>query len=152
MAGEILVRASLNDQMLEAGTKLLQDIKDADFEVIAAFWLFFAEAGEWRLVLVSPRVDRDGPRKLYAELSERLYNGKEKIYGIDIINVTFMSPNDKIVGALAGANWSYKRSLGYGLSGQRLYDIYLNGTYIEDIYLYFIDDSIKFPRGSSWQI
>lgn len=152
MAEEILVRTSLNDQMLEAGTKLLQDIKDANFDIMAAFWLFFVEAGEWRLVLVSPRVDSDGPRKLYAELSERLYDGKEKVYGLDIMNITFMSLNDKIVGALAGANWSYKRSLGYGLSGQRLYDVHLNGTYIENMYLYFIDDSIKIPRGSSWQI
>ncbi len=146
MAEEILVRASLTDQMIDAGARLLNDIKDTDLEVVAAFWLFFTEAGEWRLVLVSPRIDKDGPRKLYEQLSEKLYAGTDKVYGIDIFNITFMSPSERLVGALADAN---RQST---LSSQRLPGIYLNGVYVEDLYVYFISNSLKPTRGTDWYI
>jgi hypothetical protein len=153
MAKEILVGEQLTDGMLQAGRQLLADIKQP-LEVIAAFWLLIPEAGEWRLAVVSPRVDTDGSRELYSSLWDRLYSGKDraKVYGLELYNITALSPHDKLVAALVGANSSYRQSVGRDLAEQRLQDIYLNGTFVPDLYLYFIDDALRAPRGSEWVV
>lgn len=152
MAQEILVKEVLTDRMIDAGKQLLENVGGTKADIVAAFWLYFPEASEWRLVLVSSRVDEDGPRKLYAELAEKLYRENEKVYGLDLRNITFFSPREKLVGALAGANRSYKQSVGHDLSGQRLTDVYLDGVYAEELYLYFMDASVKPSRGSNWYV
>ncbi len=123
--------------MINAGERLLEDIGNSDLGIVGAFWLFFAEAGEWRLVLVSPRVDRDGPRKLYEELAHRIYKDSDRLYGLQLRNFAFFSPTDTPVMAIAGAN------LIHDLEGKRMGKAYFGGTYVGDIYVYFISDSIR---------
>jgi abortive infection bacteriophage resistance protein len=146
MDKEVLVGEILTDEMIRTGRKLINDIKDSNLKIEAAFWLYFPEAEEWRLVLVSPRVDLDGSRKLYEELAHKIYKGIDKLYGLELRNFTFLSTTDPLVRTVAGAN----RHL--GLDNSRLSGIYLNGDYIDDLYLYFISNSIRPLRGMSWYI
>jgi len=55
----------------EDGRRLL-DALPPFFSVIAAFWLYFEEANEWRLVLVSPVVGEQGRRFAYQVIGKVL--------------------------------------------------------------------------------
>lgn len=137
MAQEVLVGQILTKEMIDAGAELLRDIEGWPLELSAAFWLFFSEADEWRLVLVSSRVDTDGPLKLYAKLSDLLYNGTEKKYGLDLSNISLFSPGEPLVRAAASV------SKLYDLTGKRLARGNFNGVYVEDIYVYFVNESVQ---------
>jgi hypothetical protein len=153
MGTTILVGEQLTDEMVEAGQKLSTAVKEP-LDIVAAFWLNLLETNEWRLALVSQRVDTEGSREMYLLLWDQLYSkdGRRKVYGLDLNNITVLSPRDRLVAALIGANLSYKQLVGHDLAGQRLQGIELNGTYVPDIYIYFINDSLKAPRGAHWTI
>lgn len=144
MAEETLVREHLTDQMVKAGADLLLRLEAVGFEVAAAFWLYNSEAGEWRLTLAWPHFDAEGPRKGYERILDALNQPPGKIPGIDLLNITVVSPNDALVRAMAGAN-RITPLLGKRLSGNRL-----NGIYIMDAYIYFIGDSVMPLDGPRW--
>ena len=146
MAKEILVSQYLTDEMIGAGRALVEEVKKSKLQVVAAFWLYFEEAERWRLVLVSKRFNKEGPLTLYGELGKLIYDrDRQEVFGIRLENTTFMDANDRLVRALASANGLTER--GNGLEGKRLPHSTFNGEYVEDIYIYFVDDSIK-PLGS----
>ena len=149
MAKEILVGELLTEEMLEAGRRLLADVKQP-LEVVAAFWLYFPEPEEWRLALVTPRVDTDGPLELYTLLGDQIYTGDERarVYGLELSNLTVLSPRDRLVEGLIDSNRNYRKAAGRDLPEQRLRGIYLDGSYVPDLYLYFIEDTPK-PRRKS---
>src|SRR5213080_3706035 len=104
MAEEILVKEYLTKEMIEAGKELLHRLETANFEVVAAFWLYYSEAQEWRLTLAWPLVDKEGPRKAYEKIGEVLDQAGNKISGLGLLNVTVVSPNNTLVRALASAS------------------------------------------------
>ncbi len=144
MAEEVLVGQVLTTEMIKAGEELLKEVQKSDLDVTAAFWLYFAESGEWRLVLVSPRVDTDGPKKLYSRLSKLLYRDGLKVYGLDSLNITFVSPNDRLVRAIANTGRLAD------LSGKRLSGANFSGEFVDDIYIYFIGDPAEPSDGRAW--
>ena|ERR1043165_10100874 len=137
MAEEILVKEYLTKEMIEAGEKLLRRLSASDFEVVAAFWLYYAEPEEWRLTLAWPLVDKEGPRKGYTKIREVLEQAGDKIPGLDLLNITVVSPNKEIVRALASA-----KDLS-ALQGKRFPRSGFGGVYVDDIYIYFVKDAAK---------
>ena len=145
MAKETLVREHFTDDMVTDGAELLRRLKNKHVEIIAAFWLYLPEAEEWRLTLVSPQVDSEGPKRLYSTIREALQEAADgEALRLDLLNITVLSPSDTIVRALASANDLI------ALSGKRFSGNRLNGIYVEDIYIYFIDESVKPLPGPKW--
>src|SRR5207249_154040 len=107
-------------------------------------WLYSLEANEWRLVLVSPQVDTEGPRKIYGMIWDALYKRSDRVMGLDLLSISVFSPDDTLVRALASANDLV------ALSGKRLTRNRLNGVFIEDVYIYFVKDSVKPLPGPKW--
>jgi hypothetical protein len=68
MAEEILVKEVLSPEGIEAGEALLRRLDAAGAEVIAAYWIFNPEVGDWRLEFVSPLVESKGPLWFYAKV------------------------------------------------------------------------------------
>jgi hypothetical protein len=66
MAEEILVKEVLSPEGIEAGEELLRRLDAAGAEVIAAYWIFNPEVGDWHLEFVSPLVESKGPLWFYA--------------------------------------------------------------------------------------
>ncbi len=131
MAKEILVGQYLTDSMIDAGANLVEQVRKSDLRVVAAFWLYFEEAEEWRLVLVSKRLHKDGPLALYEELSNLLYDeARRERYGISLINTTFMDAGDNLVRSLASVPHG-----GQLLENRRLTGFAFKGTYVPDIYV-----------------
>ena len=51
---------------LDGGERLLKALDEAGLDIRAAFWLYFPEPEEWRLVFATPVVDKKGPLKVYS--------------------------------------------------------------------------------------
>ncbi|HEX9990827.1 MAG TPA: hypothetical protein VGE45_20405 [Chloroflexia bacterium] len=146
MAEEILVKEPLTKEMIEAGEALERILVSARFDLAAIFWLYTSEANKWRLMIASPQVDNEGPKKTYATIREILSKAASMAPDLDLWSITVLGSGETLVRTLAGAN----RHL--GLSNKRLPGIYLNGVNIEDMYVYYIADSVEPLRGSDWYI
>lgn len=128
-----MVKTSLVEADLLAGWRLLIELYKAPhkalFRVKSAFWLYYAESEEWRLVLATPLVDERGPLDTYSLLQEVLF----EIQSSDLYlrNLAVISPSDRMVKAFREemriVTWTpYVRFTGSTLGG----------TYIEDAYVY----------------
>jgi hypothetical protein len=138
MAKEILVGNTLTNEMIESGRAIVEGIDDSTLEVVGTFWLYFEEAEEWRLALISKRLNKDGPLALYRELSHLFYDeDKGTIFGPSLPSITFLDPSDKLVRALVSMPG------GANLRNTRLPGFFSQGIYVPDSYVYFIGDDVK---------
>ena len=148
MAEEILVKEPLTHEMIAAGEELMRVLEAANIELSALFWLYTVEAGQWRLTLATPLVDTLGPKKTYATVRNALSSASSAIQGLDLLSVTAVSPNERLVRALASVSGLANSSL----ATKRLPRSYLNGIYVDDIYIYFVKDSVKPLPGKSFYL
>lgn len=137
MAEEILVKEPLTKDRVEAGGKLLSRLFEIGLEVVAAFWLYTSENNEWRLMLACPSADTEGPRSIYGKIWDALYGQVEKPLDIESTDTMVLTPTDTLVRALANV-----KSL-VDISGKRLGPTGINGIPVDDIYVYFVKDSVE---------
>jgi hypothetical protein len=57
------------NRMLEDGAKLIEALEQSGFPIIAAFWQYIEDT-YWQLVIVSPIVEKEGPKSAYTRLAE----------------------------------------------------------------------------------
>ena len=88
-----MYRKVLVEAEIRSGERLLEQLDLAKIPVTAAFWLYVNDAAEWRLVIVSPSVETDGPRQLYALLGVMLMNPHAPI-PIPLERIFLLSPHD----------------------------------------------------------
>ena len=144
-----MVKTLLVDQDLKEGRLLLEHLtgKEAEVElswgkhraafvgrpdvrVRAAFWWYFPEAEEWRLVIATPLVDEVGPLSAYGLIQARL-SAISPPLTLALQNISLISPKDERVKA-------FKKALKIAPDpvGIRFTRSALNGTFIEDAYVY----------------
>lgn len=125
MAEETLVKEALTDHMIQAGAALLANLDRSHFPVDAALWLYLTEANQWRLLLATPEVHLDGPRKAYKRLLQALRNASAHVAPEDIAVVdtrdAFIQLFRKVVSVQGGVRFSRDT---------------INGQFIEDAYIY----------------
>ena len=116
-------------------------LEESDHEVTAACWLYNPDAGEWRLTLAMPEVDADGPREVYSQIWSLLSDNGSTLIGLDLSNITVVSPADRFVRTLVQYQ---KRSAPHSnLPNPRMSRLELGDTYVEDMYLYFVNDGYQ---------
>ena len=146
MAEASLVIEPLTDKMISAGTELLARLKALKVEVVAAFWHFTSDAGEWRLALATPSVDSEGPKELYGRIWSAVFEWETAPpSGLDFQRVVVLSPSDSLVRALANANKLI------ALHERLMFNTRLGGEYFEGVYIYFISRSVK-PLPGSYRV
>lgn len=144
-----MVKTLLVDQDLKDGRRLLERLNTeeagvaltwgkhragvvarADVRVQAAFWWYFAESQEWRLVIATPLVDEVGPLSAYGVIQARLSAIKPPL-SLALQNISLISPRDPRVKA-------FKKAMKVAPDpfGVRFTRSALNGTYVEDAYVY----------------
>jgi hypothetical protein len=64
----------------------------------------------------------------------------QEVFGIRLENVTFIDANDELVRALASTNQLVQSG---SIAEKRFPHSYHGGHYVDDIYVYFVDDSVK---------
>jgi hypothetical protein len=134
MAKEIFMTQWFSEQMLLAGESLIKRLDETDAKVQAAFWILDAEEKMWKLTIVSPLVESEGPRNYYRRIDDINESAKPDEDVIALHDISVSNTDNRIVQAL-------KRSmLGNSVLGNnRLGRNTLGGVYIEDMYIYRMD-------------
>lgn len=126
-----MVKPDLTTEMIHAGRHLLELIDRQNFRAPACFWFYFPESDRWRFVVASPEVRVRGPHAAYRKieaLARRVPNVAEVFAPGDL---TVVKDNDPLVLLLRKAI-----STGPGISGIRFTNNAINGTFIDDAYIY----------------
>lgn len=133
MAEEIVVKEPLTLDMIEAGEALTRQLDSDGWPVTAAFWLFDAEASDWRLMFASPKA-ADGPQAAYSAVAKALAALQQSLQSLG--HITVVEPDHPIVRALASIV-----PAGRSVEGRRLSRHAFQGRYIDDAYLYRVTPS-----------
>ncbi len=121
----------LVEQDMKDGKKLIQALDKAGFPVNAALWFYSSESDDWRLLLASPVVDQKGSREAYTFVQSILAE-LPKNFGISLINVSVVSPNDELIKLLKIVIQTGPRDL----AGIRFSRNVIENQFIEDAYIY----------------
>lgn len=112
--------------------KLVKQLSQDGFEVMAAFWIKTTHDGRWRFYIVSPLVDTLGLTQAYGRLFP-LIRKMSPLLSIDPLEVRLIGPTEPLARDVLDA---HKR-----VPGPREYPIRWRGTWlggrgIEDAYFY----------------
>lgn len=119
----------LVDADMKAGEALLSKLDEIEFNVKAALWFYVQDSEEWRLIIASPTVDKDGPKKAYEKVQSQLQ--KLNGHGLSLRNISLVSPGDKLIKALKSVFKPDK-----AISPIRFTRNVIDGIFIEDAYIY----------------
>ena len=123
---------TLDDLDIEFGRKMWQSLRsNKDFPVWGVFWLLEPDAGEWLLVIVSPKVATLGPRDAYRELAAITHDVPAD--SRQLLKIKLISPKNPIYEALRSV-FAQTASV----EGARLGNTMVGGTLIDEAYLYEI--------------
>jgi hypothetical protein len=123
-------KPTLVDADMKAGEALLSKLDEIEFNVKAALWFYVQDSEEWRLIIASPIVDKDGPKKAYEKVQSQLQELDGR-YELSLRNISLVSPGDKLIKALKSV---FK--LDKAISHIRFTRNVVNGVFIEDAYIY----------------
>jgi hypothetical protein len=123
-----MVSTILVSEKQEAGKRLVELLDKENVIVGAAFWYLYEDEEEWRLVIAMPMVDQSGPASGY-DLVLRIRRDQASILSTsEIVVVGMRDRKVLLLGKMI--------QTGPGLSGIRLSRNVINGTYVEDAYIY----------------
>jgi hypothetical protein len=119
--------------MIENGERLVRrlDEKEKELKPEAAFWLYFPEADEWRLVLVEAKLGELGPLHFYNKIQNVLSENSDDFKHLRLDRVSLSKPDSPVAASLKKVFKSKNKNAGLRLRGN-----VVNGTYIEDAYVY----------------
>lgn len=121
---------TLDQVDIEKGRKLLDALACSDLSVAAAFWYYMDGPETYRLMIATPYYDKYGPRKTYDKIEEVTRSSQDNIdLRWDAVSVVGLE--DKLYKSLSSAAVADN-----DMAGKRLTQSVVNGTYIEDAYLY----------------
>ena len=131
MVTEILVKESLSEQMISAGSDLIRRLDEAGLKVSGALWFYETDSNDWRLIIVSPDVRAKGVKTVYEEVQSvvRATPGDQSI--ISLKDISVVDSDDSLISLLKIAIKTDNR-----ISRIRFSRNMINGTLIEDSYIY----------------
>jgi len=129
-----MAAASLVERDIGDGEKLVRHLDKDGFPVSAAFWYYESEPDKWRLIIASSIVDEQGSTKAYGRLFESIRRLEKKSrgrYSLDSFRIQLVKKRDRLPALL-------KRAVktGPGISGIRFTGNAIDGTLIDDAYIY----------------
>ncbi|WP_150048952.1 hypothetical protein [Methylomonas rhizoryzae] len=134
MAKEVFMTQWFTDAMRLAGESLVKKLDESGVQVAAAFWIQDVEEKNWELTIVSPLVGSEGPRSLYKRINDIYEACSDDEDVISLHDIRVSSIHNRIVNAMRNSVLA-----GAQLANNRMGRNYIDGIYIEDMYLYKID-------------
>lgn len=120
----------LVEKDIEDGKRLVIALDESLFEVRAAMWFYLTDSDEWQLLVASPYVDENGPKKAYNFIQKELAK-LSPASEISLKDISVLSPKDDLISLLRIAIRT-----GPGISGIRFTRNVINNRLIEDAYIY----------------
>lgn len=142
MAQDTVVKESLTDGMIRAGAALTRKLDELRWPVLASLWLYLSEGNQWKLVLASPRVTSDGPKKSYETIQSALAMTPAAEGTLTLSDIGVTDPKDQLIALLRIAI-----STGPTIGSIRFTRNVINGHFIEDAYIYRVSDTA--PTGQA---
>jgi hypothetical protein len=131
MVTEILVKESLSEEMISAGSDLIRRLDAAGSKISGALWFYETDSNDWRLIIVSPDVQAKGIRTVYEEVQAVLRATPDDQSIISLKDISVVSPDDPLNSLL-----KFAIKTDNGISRIRFSRNMINGTLIEDSYIY----------------
>lgn len=131
MVENVLVKESLTESMIKAGEELTRILDQMNWPVTASLWFYFVEENQWKLLLTSPLVTKEGPKRAYQRVQEALENFQKGIPKIGLQDVAVIDESNPLISLMKPAIRT-----GGGISGIRFSKNVINGQVIEDAYIY----------------
>lgn len=122
----------LVEKDIQEGKRLIEALDKADFQAEAAMWFYLTDSDEWRLLIASPFVEKNGPKKAYSFIQSVLAQLSPSSE-IPLKDISVLSPKDQLISLLRTAIRT-----GPGISGIRFTRNVINNRLIEDAYIYRI--------------
>src|SRR5262249_40336417 len=113
---------------IKAGQEVLTALEEEGLTIRTAFWGRMAETREWRLFLITPSGEVDGPRDVYARIQRIL---KKRGFNFLVTQFTVVGPNDPVAKEVRRALLPSERGSTSVLSVKDV-----SGDMIEDAYVY----------------
>lgn len=129
MAEETLVKEALTEEMKKAGAELTRKLDEAKWPVVASFWYFVPDDNQWKLILASPKLEAEGPKHSYEEISKAASTLRHYFGSLEFISV--VAPHHDVVRTLGSAIQT-----GWSIKGIRFSKNVINGHFIDDAYVY----------------
>ena len=119
----------LTQEMIKAGAELISFLDKSHFIVRVAFWMQDDEARIWRLVIATPELRTDGPKKVYKNLLNKI--NKMQNPKIDLSQIAVIDNFSNIIKTLKIAI-----KTGDGISGIQFTGNNINGFQFPNSYIY----------------
>lgn len=126
-----MVESHLTKEMIDAGAALIRKLDESGIQPDAALWLYYPDRQTWKLVIAQAKVGSEGPKQLYSRIREVMGEPSEGTLQLSLDDVTLSKLDAPIITLLRMA-----MSTGPNISGIRFKDNVINGTVIEDAYIY----------------
>jgi len=131
MVTEVVVKEALSEEMIAAGAELTRRLDSAGFAVAASLWLYVPETSSWRFVIGSSEVRTRGPRWAYKQIQSVLSKMPPEQVKVPLKDTTVVDSDDPLITLLKVA-----MKTGNAVSGIRFTQNVINGTRIDDAYIY----------------
>lgn len=125
-----MVKDSLSEQMLSAGSELTRRLDEAGLLVSAALWFYEPESNYWRLIIASPEVRVKGVKAIYKEVQSVVRTIPED-QSIPLKDISVVDSSDPLISLMRVAIKKVD-----GISAMRFNRNMINGIMIEDAYIY----------------
>jgi hypothetical protein len=124
-----MAEAVLVDADIEMGRELVRILDEVGFPVTGAAWIYFSDVGEWRLVIRTPKAEKNLQQALL-EMAIALDQRGDLRKRLDLSRVKLVPPKDKMLAAMG----SIVRA--DGISTIRFTRNVINGVLIDDALIY----------------
>ncbi len=133
-----MATATLVNQEIEEGQRLIDALKVNGVSVHSALWLYATEPETWHLMFALPLYDDEGPLKTYEQILSVFREVKPDLK-IDWTGIVAISPNDELIQGLSQdqQHWNID------LSGRRMTNSIVNRILVEDAYIYQIGENLQ---------
>lgn len=124
MAQPVLVKEDI-----DAGMELLRVLDSRNFPITGAAWIYFPDIEEWRLVIRTPRVEKNLQSALL-EIANAMDAAGDLRSRLNLSRMKLVPPSDRMLQAMG----TVVRAS--GLSKIRFSKNLINGIYIDDALIY----------------
>ena len=126
-----MVTKDISKESIDSGKHLLKELDKAKIKVDAAFWFFFSDVSDWKLVFSLPQEIKNGPKKAYLVIQKAYSKIGENLPSLNINDVVLSTIDSPLINIL-------KKMIRTGpeISEIRLTQNMINGTFIEDAVIY----------------
>jgi hypothetical protein len=121
-------KATLVEQDIEEGERLVDLLVKSGEKVPVALWLYNSDRGNWRLVLAVPQMARS-PQEGYYFLQNVLKDIRPPVH-LTLQDITLISPEAELTKNLLKERKSARALKGQFLSSIRIGDAFLDGAYL----------------------